>query len=313
MRRPEEFGKVAVLLGGISGERIISLESGTAVHTSLRRVGVDAHMVDWQGGHIGTLIDERFERVFVVLHGRGGEDGQIQGYLDTLGLPYTGSGVLGSALAMDKVRAKHVWMSLGLPTPAFQEFTAEPDAEALVRELGLPLMMKPVREGSSLGATKVTRENEVVPAWRNAAKHDRRVMAEQWIAGGEYTAALVAGQALPLIKLETPRVFYNYEAKYHDERTRYLCPCGLLPVHETAMQCIAQRAFAAVDGRGWGRVDMLVDEHGSPWLIEANTIPGMTSHSLVPMAAKAAGMSFEELVLAILETTLSTAEGGAAA
>ncbi len=303
-RRPHEFGKVAVLMGGFSAERAISLESGTAVHSALLGAGVDAHAVDWQGGHIPALLDERFDRVFIVLHGRGGEDGQIQGYLDTLGLPSTGSSVLGSALAMDKVRAKRIWLSHGLPTPPFRELDGEPDPEALVHELGLPLMVKPVREGSSLGASKVTAATEVRAAWRAAAAHDSRVMAEAWITGGEYTAPLIAGRALPLIKLETPRSFYDYEAKYHDDRTRYLCPCGLSAARESALQALAQWAFTAVDGRGWGRIDMLLDEQGEPWLIEANTVPGMTSHSLVPMSAAAAGMSFADLTLAILSTTL---------
>lgn len=308
----EQFGRVAVLMGGPSAERVISLESGTAVHAALLRQGVKAEAVDWQGGHLTVLAEGGFDRVFIALHGRGGEDGQIQGYLETLGLPYTGSGVLGSALAMDKVRTKRLWQAEGLPTPAFRELTVAPDVETLVEELGLPLMVKPVREGSSLGASKVTTAGELLPAWRQAAELDARVMVERWITGGEYTVPLLGERALPLIKLETPRTFYDYEAKYHDDHTRYLCPSGLPQTREEALQQLALQAFDAVDGRGWGRVDLLLDEAGEPWLIEANTIPGMTSHSLVPMAARAAGMSFDDLVLAILRSTLPAGAEAAA-
>lgn len=303
-RQPEAFGKVAVLMGGSSAEREISLESGAAVLAALHRLGIDAHGVDWTGGLVERLRVEGFDRVFIALHGRGGEDGQIQGMLQIMELPYTGSGVLGSALAMDKCRSKWIWLSMGLPTPPFVELSPGFDPEVIVRDQGLPLMVKPAHEGSSIGVSKVSEARNLLDAWSLASKYDGSVVAEKWIDGTEYTVTIVADEPYPLIKLETPRTFYDYEAKYRDDTTRYICPCGLPPEREAALQDLASRAFHAVGASGWGRVDLMMDESGEPWLIEVNTVPGMTSHSLVPMAARSIGVEFDELVLRILGTSL---------
>lgn len=304
-REPADYGRVAVLMGGRSGERAISLESGGAVHAALCERGVDAVAIDWTDDLVTPLQASGCQRVFIALHGRGGEDGQVQGLLQTLGLPYTGSGVLGSALAMDKSRAKRVWAAAGLPTPAWIRLEPGAAAEEVVGRLGLPLMVKPAREGSSLGVSKVRRVEEFAPALEAALALDGLVLAEQFVAGGEYTAPLLAGEALPLIKLETDREFYDYQAKYLDDTTRYICPCGLAPEREREFQALALAAFEALDGFGWGRIDFMVDGAGRPWLIEANTVPGMTSHSLVPMAARAVGVDFPELCLRILETSFA--------
>lgn len=300
-----QFGKVAVLMGGRSAEREISLRSGEAVLHALRRTGVDAHAVDAQADVLERLAAGDFRRAFIALHGRGGEDGVIQGALETVGLPYTGSGVLGSALSMDKLRSKQVWLGAGLPTPPYAVLEESTDFAAVVRELGLPLMVKPAQEGSSIGMTKVVAASELRAAWRSAAEYDDCVIAERWIAGAEYTAALLGHEALPLIRLETPRDFYDYQAKYHADTTRYHCPCGLDAGREGQLQALALKAFAALGGAGWGRIDFLCDESGAPWFIEANTVPGMTDHSLVPMAARAAGLTFDELVWRILATSLA--------
>lgn len=297
------FGKVAVLFGGTSAEREVSLKSGRAVLDALLRQGVDAHGVDVVDSSVlETLRCGGFARAFIVLHGRGGEDGVIQGALETLGLPYTGSGVLGSALGMDKVRTKQIWQSCGLPTPAFRVLASAGDLETAVADIGFPMMVKPAHEGSSIGMTKVERREDLEAAWRLAAKYDRAVLAEAWITGREYTASILGGQVLPLIRLETPRAFYDYEAKYRSDDTRYHCPCGLSADDERAHRDLALRAFAAVAASGWGRVDFMCDAAGQPYLIEVNTVPGMTDHSLVPMAARAAGIDFDALVLRILET-----------
>ncbi len=305
---PARFGKVAVLMGGTSAEREISLESGGAVLAALQRQGVNAHAIDAGDGVLKMLDGAGYDRVFIALHGRGGEDGVIQGALETIGLPYTGSGVLGSALTMDKCRSKRIWMSAGLPTPDFTELNTETDVDAVCDALGLPLMLKPVREGSSLGASKVTDRGSFDQARQLAAQFDHRVMAERWIEGEEYTASILKGQVLPLIKLQTPRTFYDYTAKYNDENTRYICPCGLDAGQEEDLAELALRAFALLGARGWGRVDLMLDNVGNPWLIEVNAVPGMTSHSLVPMAARVAGIDFDDLVLRILETTMDTVE-----
>ena len=299
-----DYGKVAVMMGGLSAEREISLESGQAVLAALERRGVNAHAVDVQHDVLARLLEGNFDRVFLALHGRGGEDGLIQGALDTLRIPYTGSKVLGSALAMDKCRAKMLWKGCGLPTPGFVELNAQSDWEQVCDELGLPLMVKPVREGSSFGATKVSRASDLEQAWRHASAYDSRVMAECWINGREYTAPIVGDSVLPLIRLETPREFYDYRAKYVEETTRYLCPCGLEEDREKSLAELALKAFRVLDGSGWGRIDLMLDAAGNPWLIEANTIPGMTSHSLVPMAARQAGIDFDELVIRILNTSM---------
>ncbi|MBI5041138.1 MAG: D-alanine--D-alanine ligase [Gammaproteobacteria bacterium] len=296
------FGKVAVLFGGTSAEREVSLKSGRAVLEALLRGSVDAHGVDVVDNSIlETLRSGGFARVFIVLHGRGGEDGVIQGALETLGLPYTGSGVLGSALGMDKVRTKQIWQAAGLPTPKFLVLENEADLGRVAAELGFPVMIKPAHEGSSIGMSKVERAEDLAAAWKTAMQYDRAVLAESWITGREYTASMLGEQALPLIRLETSHAFYDYQAKYFADDTRYHCPCGLPEAEELQLRALAQRAFRAVAASGWGRVDFMCDRNGQPYLIEVNTVPGMTDHSLVPMAARAAGIDFDALVLRILE------------
>jgi D-alanine-D-alanine ligase len=295
-----DFGKVAVLFGGRSAEREVSLKSGAAVLAALQKAGVDAHPFDPAVRELQALRGEGFDRAFIALHGRFGEDGTVQGALELMGIPYTGSGVLASALAMDKWRSKLVWQAGGLPIPDYEMLNAGSDFDAVAKKLGLPLFVKPANEGSSVGVTKVKRREDVRAAYEAAARHDSLVIAERFVAGGEYTATLVAGNALPVIKIEPANEFYDYEAKYLRDDTRYLCPCGLSPEREAEMQRLALRGFELLGGRGWGRVDFLVDEQGKPYLLEANTSPGMTDHSLVPMAARQAGMDFTQLVLTIL-------------
>jgi len=299
-----QFGKVAVMMGGSSAEREISLQSGQAVLEALHRQKVDAHIVDPRENLMTQLASGNFDRVFIALHGRGGEDGLMQGLLETLELPYTGSGVLGSSLAMDKCRSKRIWQSHGLPTPAFVELNEHSDWAEVVEYLGLPLIIKPVREGSSYGISKVKELSEMESAWRQAHEFDERVMAESWIEGGEYTAPVLGDEVLPMIRLETPREFYDYEAKYIADTTQYHCPCGLDADIENELGKLAFEAFDVLDASGWGRVDFMLDTEAKPWLIEVNTIPGMTSHSLVPMSAKQAGMSFDDLTLRILAASL---------
>jgi D-alanine-D-alanine ligase len=290
------FGKVAVLMGGRSAEREISLKSGAMVLAALRRSGVDAHAFDPRDARLEELKTGSFDRVFVALHGRFGEDGTVQGALEYLGVPYTGSGVMASALAMDKWRTKLLWQAAGLPTPPYELLTAQTDYAEAARRVGVPLMVKPAREGSSIGMSKVT------PAYELARRYDDVVIAERFIEGTELTAGILDGEALPLIRLETPRVFYDYEAKYFADDTRYICPSGLPEAVEKAMQAQALAAFRLLGCSGWGRVDLMLDRHGGGWLLEVNTIPGMTDHSLVPMAARARGISFEDLVVRILES-----------
>ncbi len=313
MRFPEyqvsEFGKVAVLMGGQSAEREISLQSGQAVHKALLEAGIDAHAIDCNRETLSQLVNEKFECVFIALHGRGGEDGSIQGALESVGLPYTGSNVLGSAISMDKARSKAIWQNAGLPTPKAAELNKNSDFENIAKELGMPLMVKPVREGSSIGASKVKEKNALFPAWQEANQYDDRVMAEQWITGAEYTVPILNGQVLPAIKLETKREFYDYQAKYVDDDTQYICPCGLDQKQEKAIGELALKACQALDVSGWARVDMIIDSMGQAWLIEVNTVPGMTSHSLVPMAAAKAGLSFSELTIQILATSLLGSSG----
>jgi D-alanine-D-alanine ligase len=303
--KPSDFGKVAVVYGGDSAEREISLLSGRAVLEGLKNKGVDAYGVDKNSGVIDVITRGKFERAFLILHGRGGEDGTIQGALETIGLPYTGSGVLGSALAMNKNMAKLVWRALEIPTPDYRVVRAEADLFAAAAELELPLFIKPVHEGSSIGATPVSDEEGLQSAWFEAARHDREVMVEKLIEGPEYTATVLGNEALPLIKLEPAREFYDYEAKYADDAgTNYICPCGLSEEHEQRVRELSLRAFKALGAGGWGRVDLLCDASGDPWFIDVNTAPGMTSHSLVPMAAMQAGIGFDQLVWRILEQTL---------
>ena len=297
------FGKVALLLGGQSAEREISLKSGQAVLAALQRRGVAVTPIDPDPQVLAYLAQGGFDRVFIMLHGRGGEDGQIQGALETLGLPYTGSGVLGSALGMDKYRCKLAWQGAGLPTAEFALLRGEGDL-ARAAALGFPLMIKPTHEGSSIGMARVGDAAQLAAAWREAARFDRLVLAERWISGPEFTCAILGGEALPLIRLETPRSFYDYHAKYFAEDTRYLCPCGLSAEDEARLRALSLAAFDTVGARGWGRVDLMLDGAGNPYLLEINTVPGMTDHSLVPMAARARGLDFDELVWRILEASL---------
>ncbi|MDS4032006.1 MAG: D-alanine--D-alanine ligase [Candidatus Contendobacter sp.] len=301
----EEFGRVAVLMGGWSAERAVSLVSGQAVLRALQTCGVEARGIDVDRSILQVLADGGFDRAFIVLHGRGGEDGVIQGALDLLGLPYTGSGVLASALGMDKLRTKQVWVGAGLPTPPWRLVESPAELAEAAAALGLPLAVKPAREGSSIGVSRVDDPSQFQAAWARAVACDSPVLVEPWISGQEYTGGLLRDEALPLIQLETPRAFYDYEAKYHADDTRYLCPCGLPEAREAELRELVRQAFAAVDGYGWGRVDLLVDAQDRPWLLEVNTVPGMTDHSLVPMAARVAGLDFEALVWRILETSLT--------
>ncbi|MCG5493396.1 D-alanine--D-alanine ligase [Ectothiorhodospira haloalkaliphila] len=300
-----DFGKVAVLMGGWSAEREVSLRSGAEVLKALRAADVDAHGVDVGRDILDVLARERYDRAFIVLHGRGGEDGLIQGALEVLGLPYTGSGVAGSALGMNKLLTKRLWRGAGLPTPDFRVLEQDTDPRAVVDALGLPLIVKPALEGSSIGMTKVSQLEELGQAQETAARCGGPVFAEHWVRGAEYTVAILDGQALPPIRLETPRSFYDYEAKYQADDTLYHCPCGLPADEEASLQRLALDAFNAVSGEGWGRVDLMRDGQGGAWLIEVNTVPGMTDHSLVPMAARAAGLDFQALVVRILATTLT--------
>ncbi|MGE0482796.1 MAG: D-alanine--D-alanine ligase [Gammaproteobacteria bacterium] len=297
-------GRVGVLMGGTSAEREISLKSGAAVTAALHEIGIDAVPLDWNGQLDAAFLAHDVDRYFIALHGRGGEDGQLQAVLDLLGRPYTGSGVLGCALAMDKSRAKLAWLGAGLPTPEFELVDDHSEAEAVIERLGAPLFVKPAREGSSIGISKVDNGEALRAAIALARRHDDTVIVERGIGGGEYTLSIVDGVALPLIKLETPREFYDFEAKYLADDTRYLCPCGLAPGDEQAAAELGMRAFTVLGGRGWGRVDFMRDAAGRMWLIELNTVPGMTDHSLVPMAARQAGMSFTDLVLAILGASM---------
>ena len=299
--RVRRLGKVAVLLGGKSAEREISLMSGNAVLEGLRRAGVDAHGFDPAERELFDLKREGFERVFIALHGRYGEDGTVQGALELLGIAYTGSGVMSSALCMDKVRTKLVWLAVGLPTPRFQVVTAQSDWAHVAKDIGLPLIVKPAHEGSTIGLSKVARRDDLAAAYELAARHDQLVLAEEFIAGDELTGAFLGDQALPLIRIEAPQGNYDYQNKYFTDDTKYFCPCGLPPNEERALQDLVMRSAQALGCSGWGRADLMRRRDGSVSLLEMNTSPGMTGHSLVPMAAKAAGISFDELVVRILE------------
>jgi len=271
------------------------------VLNALRARGVEAHAFDPAERGIGELVAGRFARVFIALHGRFGEDGTVQGVLEWLNIPYTGSGVLGSALAMDKLRTKLLWQASGLPTPPHELLDAHADMRAVAARLGLPLMVKPISEGSSLGMSKVREAAALDEAFALAANYDRAVMAEKFIEGTELTVAILGDEVLPIIKLETPRDFYDYHAKYVADDTRYIIPCGLPPAREREIQALCLRAFRVLGCSGWGRVDLMLDRSGAPHLLEVNTAPGMTDHSLVPMAARAVGLSYEDLCLRILE------------
>jgi D-alanine-D-alanine ligase len=298
----QNFGKVAVLLGGSSAEREVSLKSGAMVLNALRARGVEAHAFDPAEHGIDELTTGRFARAFIVLHGRFGEDGTVQGVLEWLRIPYTGSGVLGSALAMDKLRTKLLWQASGLPTPPHELLDAHADLRAVAARLGLPLMVKPISEGSSLGMSKVREAAALDEAFALAVNYDKAVMAEKFIEGTELTVGILGDEALPIIKLETPRDFYDYQAKYVADDTRYIIPCGLPPAREREIQALCLQAFRVLGCSGWGRVDLMLDRSGAPYLLEVNTAPGMTDHSLVPMAARAVGLYYEDLCLRILES-----------
>ena len=300
------FGRVAVLYGGKSAEREVSLKSGAAVIDALTSAGVDVVAIDVGDDLLTRLQSEKIDRAFIILHGRGGEDGSMQGLLECLGIPYTGSGILASALAMDKLRTKQVWQSLGIPTPRHAVLASEHDCIAAGAELGFPLIVKPAHEGSSIGMAKVNSVEELVAAWQDAAKYDSQVLVEQWIHGPEFTIAVLRGQVLPPIALGTPHVFYDYDAKYIANDTQYRIPCGLDSAKEQELIDLTARACDAIGIEGWGRLDVMQDEQGRFWLLEVNTAPGMTDHSLVPMAARAAGLDFQQLVLAILAESVVT-------
>ena len=301
----KDLGKVAVLMGGWSAEREVSLKSGEAVLNALLDKKVDAHKIDVKRESIfDDLKKGQFDRVFIILHGPGGEDGVIQSVLEILQLPYTGSGVLASAIAMDKLRCKELLQGSGLPTPAYMKLEETTDMSYVGASLGFPIMVKPTLEGSSIGMSKVDEEVGLSKAWKVASEYGDTVLAEQWVHGEEYTVAILGRTPLPVIRLQTKRDFYDYAAKYDDDDTQYYCPCGLNEEQESQLQRLAISAFDAVGAKGWGRVDIMSDEEGKPSVIEINTVPGMTSHSLVPMAAKAKGFSFSELVFNILSQTL---------
>ncbi|MFG0462165.1 D-alanine--D-alanine ligase [Pseudomonas sp. yb_1] len=300
------FGRVAVLYGGKSAEREVSLKSGAAVIDALSTAGVDVVAIDVGDDLLARLQSEKIDRAFIILHGRGGEDGSMQGLLECLGIPYTGSGILASALAMDKLRTKQVWQSLGIPTPRHAVLASESDCLQASTELGFPLIVKPAHEGSSIGMAKVNSAQELFAAWQDAAKYDSQVLVEQWIHGPEFTIAVLRGQVLPPIALGTPHVFYDYDAKYIANDTQYRIPCGLDSVKEQELIDLTARACNAIGIEGWGRLDVMQDEQGRFWLLEVNTAPGMTDHSLVPMAARAAGLDFQQLVLAILAESVAT-------
>lgn len=299
---PADMGRVVVIYGGDSAEREVSLKSGAAVLSALQRAGVDATGYDPASGGLLGLEALAPDRVFIALHGRGGEDGTLQGALELLGIPYTGSGVLASALGMDKQRTKLVWQALGLPTPMAEMLGPDIDWAEVAERLGLPLIVKPVHEGSTLGIGIVESPEALEAAYRDAARFDARVMAERFIQGEEYTVSLLGDRVLPAIRVEVPGGFYDYEAKYVSNDTLYHLPCGLSADEEAELGQLCREAFDAVGAEGWGRVDVMRDGEGRFWLIEVNTSPGMTDHSLVPQAAAHAGIDFETLVLQILAT-----------
>lgn len=295
------FGKIAVLMGGLSAEREISLMSGGNVLEALRKAGLDAHGFDPAEREIFELKRDGYTRAFIALHGRYGEDGTVQGALELMRIPYTGSGVMASALAMDKVRTKMVWTAAGIPTPRFEVIDAKSDWAGVVSRLGLPLIVKPVREGSTIGLTKVTQAAQLQQAYATAARHDPLVMAEEFICGQELTAGFLGDTALPLIRIEAPQGNYDYQNKYFNDDTKYHCPCGLPDVEEQRIRALVMKSAQALGCAGWGRADLIRRADGSVQFLEMNTSPGMTGHSLVPMAARQAGLSFNDLVLRILE------------
>lgn len=301
----QQLGRVGVLFGGQSSEREISLQTGAAVMAALDELGIEYLGIDVGPTAIADIQAAKLDRAFIALHGPGGEDGRIQAVLEYLQIPYTGSDVQSSALAMDKLRSKQLWCGIGLPTPEYAVLEADSDFPSVLKQLGGEAIVKPAHEGSSIGMARVQSPEELAEAYKAAAHYDGSVLVERLISGGEYTVAILAGRALPPIKLETDHRFYDFDAKYLAEDTRYLCPCGLPKEREQELQSLALKAFSSLGCRGWGRVDVMEDKAGKFYLLEVNTIPGMTSHSLVPMAAKAAGLSFAQLVLTILRNSLS--------
>ena len=305
MPKPNQlhFGKVAVLMGGPSAEREISLKSGSAILTALKESNVHAEAIDVSIDVFEKLQAGKYERAFIALHGPLGEDGCIQGGLEVIGMPYSGSGVMASSICMNKLMTKQIWHGCGIPTPKYRILSDDLSEDELLAELGLPMIFKPVSQGSSIGMTKVNCKAEIASAWASALDFEEAVIAEQWIEGPEYTVAILGDIALPVIRLETPRTFYDYDAKYQSNDTQYHCPCGLSEELEQQMQTRALQAFDATEATGWGRVDVMLDKDNQPWFLEVNTVPGMTDQSLVPMAAKAKNISFNELVIKILQTS----------
>ncbi|PID33653.1 MAG: D-alanine--D-alanine ligase [Thiotrichales bacterium] len=300
------FGKVGVLMGGWAAERSVSLKSGQAVLEGLLEKGIDAHKVDVDRNIIDVVREGKFDRVFNILHGRGGEDGVIQGALEILEIPYTGCGVMASAISMDKLMTKRIWAGSGLLTPAFEILNSESDFDAVVAKLGLPVIVKPAQEGSSIGMSKVHDAKDLKAAYEKAAEFDDVVFVEQWVTGEEYTVAILGDEVLPSINVVTDTDFYDFDAKYESDDTQYHCPSGLDDDAETTLKALCKTAFDIVGGKGWGRVDVMRDRVGTFWLIEVNSCPGMTDHSLVPMAAKQHGLSFSDLTLEILKLSDKT-------
>ena len=299
----QSMGVVGLLYGGISSEREISLQSGAAVAESLARLGIDTHLIDVGADLIDQLRAVHLDRAFIALHGAGGEDGTVQAVLETLAIPYSGSGVLASALSMDKLRCKQLWRGLGLPTADFMELSDDSNWAATLDMLGGCAMVKPSREGSSIGMSRADSSDELARAWQSAVRYQGQVFAESRLRGEEYTVAIVAGQPLPSIRLQAAIDFYDFKAKYHSNTTQYFCPSGLSEESEAELMSLCVKAFQSLDCRGWGRVDVMMDEDQNFYLLEVNTVPGMTKHSLVPKAAAAAGISFDQLVYRILEAS----------
>ncbi len=303
---PKQFGKVVVLMGGTSAEREISLESGNNILRALKRNAIDAYGLDTKGDVVTELLSTRPDRAFIALHGAGGEDGSIQGLLEYLGILYTGSGISGSAVTMDKALCKLLWGSTGIPTPPFRLVRDLESAVNAMELFGMPLCVKPVSDGSSIGITKVLAPEQLPAAVEKAQSHSftKRVLIEPWLEGTEYTIGILGTNSLPVIEIRTPRTFYDYKAKYNEDTTAYLCPCDLSAEREETLKELAFQAFAVTGCSGWGRVDVLEDEAGQFWFLEVNTVPGMTEHSLVPKAAEVSGLSFDELVIEILSYTI---------
>ena len=296
----DQLGRVGVLYGGWSAEREVSLQSGNAVLQALHTANVDAHGIDITDNAIAEIQGANIDRAFIALHGSGGEDGQIQALLNFMNIPFTGSDVQASAIALDKLKCKQIWQCLGLPTPAYCQLTDTSNLEDILADFGGEAFVKPCHEGSSIGMSRVNSTTTMAQAYQDAKDYDHCVLAEQLIRGDEYTVAIVDGEALPAIRMETNNIFYDYEAKYLSDQTRYFCPCGLETGLEQKLQQLALRAYRGIGCCGWGRVDIMADHENNFYLLEVNTVPGMTSHSLVPMAAKVAGWSFEQLVVNIV-------------